>query len=189
MCTFTYTSKGQNFPPGTDIEDWQFNKRSSCRSNTFPKGPYTRPYVMQKFELLGNSLNIAFTSYGFEIWPETWYIILAKPQDVPFKAHPYVYKMYQNSCQILLPYEANVVLGWVSFHIMAHTHVRIEGQNLNFYLKTHATPQNIYFIRLRILPRNLVHYTGVCITLKGSYTRPYKRPKFELLSVNSRNSP
>ena len=40
-----------------------------------------------------------------------------------------------------------------------HTHVRIKGQNLNFYLKTphniHATPHTMYFIRLRILPRIL----------------------------------
>ena len=52
------------------------------------------------------------------------------------------------------------------------THIRIKGQNLNFYLETHATPHNIhatphniYFIRLRILPRILVHYTGVWMTL------------------------
>ena len=45
---------------------------------------------------------------------------------------------------------------------MGLTHVRIKGQNLNFYLETHttphnihATPHNIYFIRLRILPRIL----------------------------------
>ena len=31
---------------------------------------------------------------------------------------------------------------------------------------------NIYFIRLRILLRNLVHYTGVWMTLNGPYTRP-----------------
>ena len=43
---------------------------------------------------------------------------------------------------------------------MALTHVSIKGQNLNFYLETHAAiTHNIYFIRLRILPRNLVHYT------------------------------
>ena len=43
-----------------------------------------------------------------------------------------------------------------------HTHIRIKGQNLNFYLETHATshnihasPHNIYFTRLKILPRVL----------------------------------
>ena len=42
------------------------------------------------------------------------------------------------------------------------TQVRIKGQNLNFYLETHAaTTHDIYFIRLRILPRDLAHYTGV----------------------------
>ena len=49
------------------------------------------------------------------------------------------------------------------------THVRIKGQNLNFYLDTHATTHNIYFIRLRILPRFLVHYTGVWMTLYLAY--------------------
>ena len=46
--------------------------------------------------------------------------------------------------------------------VRSRTHVRIKGQNLNFYLETHATPHNIhttphniYFIRLRILPRIL----------------------------------
>ena len=46
--------------------------------------------------------------------------------------------------------------------LRGRTHVRIKGQNLNFYLETHATPHNIhatphniYFIRLRILPRIL----------------------------------
>ena len=52
--------------------------------------------------------------------------------------------------------------------LMALTHVSIKGQNLNFYLETHATTHNIYFIRLRVLPRNLVHYTGVWMTLKES---------------------
>ena len=51
--------------------------------------------------------------------------------------------------------------------LRGRTHVRIKGQNLNFYLETHATPHNIYFIRLRILPRILVHYTGVWMTLRG----------------------
>ena len=48
------------------------------------------------------------------------------------------------------------------FFLRGRTHVHIKGQNLNFYLETHATPQsihatpqNIYFIRLRILPRIL----------------------------------
>ena len=68
------------------------------------------------------------------------------------------------------------------------THVLIKGQNLNFYLETHATPHNIYFIRLRILPRILVHYTGVWMTLYGQYTRrPYKKLKFELFSGNLLN--
>ena len=46
--------------------------------------------------------------------------------------------------------------------LRGRTHIRIKGQNLNFYLETHATPQNIhttphiiYFIRLRILPKIL----------------------------------
>ena len=46
--------------------------------------------------------------------------------------------------------------------VRGRTHVRIKGQNLNFYLENHATPHNIhatphniYFIRLRILPRIL----------------------------------
>ena len=30
------------------------------------------------------------------------------------------------------------------------THVRIKGQNLNFYLETHVSTHNIYIIRLRI---------------------------------------
>ena len=37
----------------------------------------------------------------------------------------------------------------------------------NFYLETHATTHNIYFIQLRILLRFLVHYTGVWMTLIG----------------------
>ena len=42
-----------------------------------------------------------------------------------------------------------------------------KGQSLNFFLETHATPHSIQFIRLRILPRNLVvNYTGVWMTLK-----------------------
>ena len=71
--------------------------------------------------------------------------------------------------------------------LRACTHVRIKGQNFNFYLETHATshkihaiPQNIYVIRLRILRRILVHYAGVWMTLNGLYTCPYKRPKSEL---------
>ena len=47
--------------------------------------------------------------------------------------------------------------------------------------------QNIYFIRLKFLPRNLVHYTVMCMTVNGPYKCPYKRPKSELLSWNSRN--
>ena len=46
--------------------------------------------------------------------------------------------------------------------LRGRTHVRIKGHNLNFYLETHTTPHNIhekphniYFIRLRILPRIL----------------------------------
>ena len=35
------------------------------------------------------------------------------------------------------------------------------------YLETHATTHNTCFIRLIILPRNLVHYTGVWMTLNG----------------------
>ena len=50
--------------------------------------------------------------------------------------------------------------------VMGRIHVRIKGKNLNFYLETHATTHNIYFIWLWILPRNLVHYTGVWMTLK-----------------------
>ena len=49
-----------------------------------------------------------------------------------------------------------------NFLFRGRTHVRIKGQNLNFYLETHATPHNIgatphdiYFIQLRILPRIL----------------------------------
>ena len=54
--------------------------------------------------------------------------------------------------------------------IMGRTHVSIKGQYLNVYLETHATTNHIYFIRLRILPRNLVHYTywRVNDTLRGS---------------------
>ena len=52
--------------------------------------------------------------------------------------------------------------------IMARTHVPQKGQNLNFYLETHAaTTHNTCFIRLRILPRNSVHYIGVWMTLKN----------------------
>ena len=51
--------------------------------------------------------------------------------------------------------------------LIARTHFGIKGQNLNFYLETHATTQNIYFRWLRILPRNLVNYTGVWMTLKN----------------------
>ena len=40
--------------------------------------------------------------------------------------------------------------------VRGRTYVRVKRQNLNFYLETphniHATPHNIYFIRLRILP-------------------------------------
>ena len=46
----------------------------------------------------------------------------------------------------------------IAYHFLftGRTHVRIKGQNLNFYLETHATPNDIYFIvRLRILPRIL----------------------------------
>ena len=46
-----------------------------------------------------------------------------------------------------------------------HRHVCINGPNSNFYLETHSTSNNIYFIRLRNLPRNSVHYTGVWMTL------------------------
>ena len=48
---------------------------------------------------------------------------------------------------------------------MARTHVRIKGLNYKLYLETHATMCKIYLIRLRILPRNLVHYTVVWRTL------------------------
>ena len=44
---------------------------------------------------------------------------------------------------------------------MGPTHVRKKGQNLKFYLETHATTQDIYLILLR----NLVQYTGVWMTL------------------------
>ena len=40
------------------------------------------------------------------------------------------------------------------------THVRIKGQNLNFYLETHATTHNFCLIRLRILPRNIILACG-----------------------------
>ena len=53
---------------------------------------------------------------------------------------------------------------------MGRTHICIKGQNLNFFLETHATMHNIYFIPLRILPRILVHYTSVWMTLKHAYT-------------------
>ena len=49
--------------------------------------------------------------------------------------------------------------------LMGRTHVRIKGENLNFYLETQSTTHNIYFKRLRILSRNLVHYTDVWMTL------------------------
>ena len=49
--------------------------------------------------------------------------------------------------------------------LRGRTHVRIKGQNLIFYLESYATTYNIYFIRQRTLPRFLVHYTGVWITL------------------------
>ena len=39
---------------------------------------------------------------------------------------------------------------------MARTHVRIKGKKIKFYLFFAATTPNIYFIRLRILLRNLV---------------------------------
>ena len=76
---------------------------------------------------------------------------------------------------------------------MGRTHVRMKGQNLNFYLETHTTPHNIhttpiiftYFIWPKILPRILVHYTGVWMTLNGTYTRPYKKPKFELYLLST----
>ena len=55
------------------------------------------------------------------------------------------------------------------FFIMGRTHVRIKGQNLNFYQETHATMYNIYFIRLRILPGNVAHYTAVWMTLNLRY--------------------
>ena len=38
--------------------------------------------------------------------------------------------------------------------LMCRTRVSIKDQNLNFYLETHTTTHQIYFIRLRILPRN-----------------------------------
>ena len=50
----------------------------------------------------------------------------------------------------------------LSLFLRGRTHVRFKGQNLNFFLETHATPHNIhvtphniYFIRLRFLPRIL----------------------------------
>ena len=49
---------------------------------------------------------------------------------------------------------------------MGRTHVRIKGENLNFYLETQSTTHNIYYFkRIRILSRNLVHYTDVWMTL------------------------
>ena len=57
-------------------------------------------------------------------------------------------------------YPQNLITRFVYSTLLARTHVRIKSQNLNFYLKTHATTHNIYFIRLRVLSRNLVHYIG-----------------------------
>ena len=95
------------------------------------QGPCTCLYEGQKFEILsGNSLNL--------------------------KKH--LLHMATKSGQKL---ESLFVLacGWP---LRGRTHVRIKGQNLNFYLETHATshnihtiPHNIYFMRLRILPRIL----------------------------------
>ena len=62
--------------------------------------------------------------------------------------------------------------------LRGRTNVCIKGQNLNFYLETHATPHNIhatphniYFIRLRILPRilgTLYWRMYVCMYVKRS---------------------
>ena len=55
---------------------------------------------------------------------------------------------------------------------MGRTHVRIKGQNLNFYyLETHATTQNISFIWQRILPRNSLYYTDVWMILNRASTK------------------
>ena len=64
-------------------------------------------------------------------------------------------------------YHLNLTGIWVlvqmcGWGFRGRTHIRIKGQNLNFYLESHAATDNIYFIRLRSLPRNLVHYTGAC---------------------------
>ena len=84
--------------------------------------------------------------------------------------------------QILAQIKHQIVeqIGCVDAALMARTPIRIKHQNLNLYLEIQSTMHNIYFIGLKILPRNLVHYTGVWMTLYGPYTRLYKRPKFEL---------
>ena len=50
----------------------------------------------------------------------------------------------------------------VRFQMALGAGVRIKGQNLNFYLETHATTHNIYVMWLRILPRNLAHISLAC---------------------------
>ena len=53
---------------------------------------------------------------------------------------------------------------WVS--LRGRTRVRIKGQNLNFYLETHANSINICFMWLRHLIRVLVNCADVWMTLK-----------------------
>ena len=70
---------------------------------------------------------------------------------------------------------------------MSRKHDRMKGQNLNFYLETHATTHNIYFIGLRILPRFLVHYIGVWMTLKLVFQAKFLHLLFRSFEERSRN--
>ena len=67
--------------------------------------------------------------------------------------------------------------------VNARTHVRIKGQNLIFYLETHATTHNIYFLWRRILPRNLVYYTDVWMTLNPDHLNLKKLEDENLIST------
>ena len=66
---------------------------------------------------------------------------------------------------------------FIAYSVRGRTHVWIKGQNLNFYLETHATPHNIhatphdiYFKWLRMLPRILACGWLVDDSLSGVYT-------------------
>ena len=86
-----------------------------------------------------------------------------KIPDNGLKGHPHASIMYQDSEQNSQPYEVNIMGGCVNI-MGSCVSFQIKVQILAFYLETHATTHNIYFIRLKILPRNLVHYTGVYYT-------------------------